>query len=255
MPAVRPYAVSIAGFDPSAGAGVLADIKTFECNGVYGFGVCSVITWQNDNAFERAEWLNAEKIISQVEVLRKRFDFKWLKIGLIESLDALEEVVQYLKKDHEVNIVWDPILKASAGFEFHGNIEKKKLEAICSNLYLITPNRPEALRLIPAFTAEESAEQLSAYCNVLLKGGHSDEARAKDILYTKESVYAFDHERLENAAKHGSGCVLSAAVTSSLAKGHTLEEACAEGKKYVTGFLKSNESLLGYHSVVEKEYA
>src|ERR1017187_8593499 len=94
----KPYALSIAGFDPSAGAGVLADIKTFESNGVYGFGAVSALTWQNDVEFDKVEWLDVNKILGQVEVLLRRFDIRHIKIGLIESMDVLQQIISFLEK-------------------------------------------------------------------------------------------------------------------------------------------------------------
>src|SRR4051812_8564103 len=98
-------ALSIAGFDPSAGAGVLADVKTFEGNGVYGLGVVSALTWQNDKEFDKVEWIEVSKITSQIEVLLRRFDIKYVKIGLIENLMVLQEVVTFLKTNIERPII------------------------------------------------------------------------------------------------------------------------------------------------------
>ena len=120
MSTKKPYVLSIAGFDPSAGAGVLADIKTFESNGVYGFGVASALTWQNDIEFEKVEWIDYYKIIQQISVLLRRFDIQYVKIGLIESLHVLNELTRFLKERiKNPVIIYDPILKASAGFVFH----------------------------------------------------------------------------------------------------------------------------------------
>src|SRR5580700_49814 len=93
----RPYVLSIAGLDPSAGAGILADIKTFENNGVYGLGVVSALTWQNDVEFEKIEWLDCYKIIQQVGILLRRFDIKYIKIGLVENMNVLHQIIGFLK--------------------------------------------------------------------------------------------------------------------------------------------------------------
>ena len=241
----RPYVLSIAGFDPSAGAGVLADIKTFENNETYGLGVISALTYQNDIAFEKVEWMSLSQILKQMEVLQKRFTFEYIKIGLIKDLDTLHELVLYLKKS---KIIWDPILKASAGFEFHNDINKKLLEDICKQLYLITPNIPEALQLGSYNDAEQNAVYLSKFCNVYLKGGHSESTKGKDMLFTTDgNKFVFNNEANNVFPKHGSGCVLSSAITANIAKGINLENACSEAKKYVSAFLASNGSLLGYH--------
>ena len=114
---------------------------------------------------------------------------------------------------------------------------------------LITPNRPEMLRLWPAESAEVAAEAVSAFCPVLLKGGHADGDSATDVLLANGQRHEFSAPRLPHGAKHGSGCVLSAAVLAGLAKGQSLPEACRAGKDYTTAFLASNDSLLGYHSI------
>jgi hydroxymethylpyrimidine/phosphomethylpyrimidine kinase len=246
----RPIVLSIAGFDPSAGAGVLADVKTFEANGVYGMGVVSALTYQNDIAFEKVEWLTLSQIIEQIEVLQKRFSFEYIKIGLIENLEILFQLIRFLKsKNEQVKIIFDPILKASAGYEFYNIKNQNLLEDICSQLYIITPNIPEALQLGTHY-AEKNSEHLSRFCNVYLKGGHNEEKKGRDILFTTGGKQIeFLSESTNIFPKHGSGCVLSSAITAGLAKGLDLEDACAKAKKYITDFLMSNESLLGYHAI------
>jgi len=245
----RPYVLTIAGFDPSAGAGVLADVKTFENNETYGMGVVSALTYQNDIAFEKVEWMSLSQIIEQVEVLQKRFTFEYIKIGLIQNLETLNQLISYLTSHiSHLKIIWDPILKASAGFEFHKNVNGKLLEDICKQLYLITPNIPEALQLGGYHTAEQNVVYLSKFCNVYLKGGHDEENTGRDILYLKDNAQlVFEALQKNLKPKHGSGCVLSSAITANLAKGKSLENACSEAKKYVSAFLASNDSLLGYH--------
>ncbi len=250
MSDTRPTILSIAGFDPSAGAGVLADVKTFEACGVYGMGVVSAITYQNDIEFKKVEWLSISQIIEQIEVLQKRFKFEYIKIGLIENLEILHQLISHLKSGNPTTkIIWDPILKASAGFEFYNIKNQNLLEEICSQLYLITPNIPEALQLGTIKDAEKNSQHLSKFCNVYLKGGHNEEGKGVDILFTKDKKHTlFPSTTNIIFPKHGSGCVLSSAITAYLAKGLSLEQACMEAKKYVTEFLLSNDSLLGYHS-------
>jgi hydroxymethylpyrimidine/phosphomethylpyrimidine kinase len=149
-----------------------------------------------------------------------------------------------------VKIIWDPILKASAGFEFYSVENQKLLEEICAQLYLITPNIPEAIALGNSNNELENVKHLSCFCNVYLKGGHSEEKPGVDYLFTKdkkEILFPITSDKV--SSKHGSGCVLSSAITANLAKGLTLEEACWKAKKYITEFLLSNESLLGYHKI------
>ncbi|HKC67286.1 MAG TPA: hydroxymethylpyrimidine/phosphomethylpyrimidine kinase [Bacteroidia bacterium] len=247
----RAYVLSIAGFDPSGGAGVLADIKTFESNKVYGLGVISANTFQNDEEFVKVDWVPVEKIIEQIALLQKRFEFEYVKIGLIENVEALQKIVSYLHEQNpDVKIVWDPILKASAGFEFHKQIDSGVIEKICNQLFMITPNMPEAELLSVHSDALENAKYLSTYCNMFLKGGHASTKIGYDNLFLKEGKQFSFRPKLKNIfSKHGSGCLLSSAITAHLAKGETLHRACLKAKRYTEKALSSNKTLLAYHKL------
>ncbi|MGZ3862397.1 MAG: hydroxymethylpyrimidine/phosphomethylpyrimidine kinase [Bacteroidia bacterium] len=251
MSAVRKYALSIAGYDPSGGAGLLADIKTFESNKVYGLGVITANTFQNDSEFKSVDWIPFEKIVGQIEMLKAKFSFEYVKIGLIESLAVLDKIILYLLSHApDIKIVWDPILKASAGFEFHSSPDRKLLKSICERSYLITPNVPEAVLLGDKKDAVENAKALSQYCNVYLKGGHSEKKVGYDTLFLREGKqFSFRPKEKGVHPKHGSGCVLSSAITSNLAKDEGLHRACLKGKQYTERYLRSNKSLLGYHKI------
>ena len=246
----RPYALSIAGFDPSAGAGLLADVKSLEASGVYGLGVCTALTIQNDVSFERVNWVPAAQIREQVRILLARFRVDFVKIGLVESLSQLLELVGWLKgQNPRLQLVWDPVLKATAGYEFHRKTDRELLRALCAEMALITPNQPEMLRLWPGEPAADLAAQaVSACCPVLLKGGHAEGPVATDVLFAQGQWHSFSAPRLPQGEKHGSGCVLSSAVLAGLARGLSLVEACRAGKDYTTAFLASNDTRLGYHS-------
>ncbi|RZK40507.1 MAG: hydroxymethylpyrimidine/phosphomethylpyrimidine kinase [Hymenobacter sp.] len=245
---MRPYALTIAGFDPSAGAGVLADVKTLEASGVYGLAACTALTVQNDVAFERVSWAPLADVQDQIRLLRARFRVDFVKVGLVESLPWLWELLTWLKAHHPtVQLVWDPVLKATAGYEFHPRPDAALLAAICQQLALITPNQPEAQRLLPTASAEAAARQLATWCPVLLKGGHASGPVATDVLLAHGERHEFTTPRLPHGEKHGSGCVLSAAILAQLALGQTLPEACRRGKAYTTQVLASNDTLLGYH--------
>ena len=251
-PGSRPYALSIAGFDPSGGAGILADIKTFEKCGVYGLGVISALTWQNDVEFEQVEWIEVLKITSQVEVLLRRFDVKYIKIGLIESMDVLQQVVAFLRrKIEEPVIVYDPILKASAGFAFH-NVSPGSFANIVEGMYCITPNIPEAEKLLGEDDLQTKLEDGSEFVNIYLKGGHGSSGTVTDLLFTADHTYAFPNDRLPKGEKHGSGCVLSAALTAQLALGNDIAVAAENANRYTYQFLGSNETLLGYHKPLQQ---
>ena len=196
MEKLRPVALSIAGLDPSGGAGLLADIKTFEANKILGFGIASANTFQNDLEFKKVDWIELEKIIEQVELLKKRYEIKFLKIGLIENLEVLQKLINHLNPKSHVTlsgvegkhpiIIWDPILKSSSGFEFHKKPNQQLLETICKDLYLITPNVPESIKLGNTEDAVQNAKHLSKFCNVYLKGGHDEKKIGRDHLFTKK---------------------------------------------------------------------
>ncbi|WP_455511682.1 thiamine phosphate synthase [Butyricimonas paravirosa] len=245
--------LSIAGFDQSSGAGVTADIKTFESCRVYGLGTSSSITFQNQNTYLGTKWLTPDEIIRQCEVLFREFSPAYVKIGLIESFDTLEQVVNYLRTAlPKVRIIWDPILKASAGFQFHDGENLTQLQDILRKIYLITPNTDELKTLFGNHPDVESLQALarSLNLNILWKGGHNDGALASDRLVTPDKVYTFSVTRARHG-KHGTGCVLSSAIASYLTLGYPLPDACRLGQHYVAGFIRSNDTNLGMHNRVE----
>jgi hydroxymethylpyrimidine/phosphomethylpyrimidine kinase len=244
----RPYVMSIAGFDPSGGAGILADVKCFEQYRVYGFGVCSALTVQIDDHFISCEWISSAQIIAQLKPLFAKFRISACKIGLIKDVEVLMEVLSFIRaQNEEVKIVLDPVLKASAGFRFH-QWNRAQLNSVLQLIDLITPNYNEMLSMDSAGTAEETAGLWAAYCPVLLKGGHNTTAIGTDLLFDNAQVLELKPGIVLDRQKHGSGCVLSAAITANLALGHNLRDACKHGKIYIEDFLNSNNTLLGYHN-------
>jgi hydroxymethylpyrimidine/phosphomethylpyrimidine kinase len=254
MEAVNPEILSIAGFDPSAGAGILADIKVCEAHHVYAMGVCSAITIQNDLSFEEVEWVNPKTILKQIAILTSRFNFDFVKIGLIENLQVLDQITDFLILENPgIKIIWDPITSASAGFEFHHNLNAELLPKVLRKIYLITPNLLEIKLLSPGLPDDEAGQAISQYCNVLLKGGHSDSNLSIDILYEHSgTAVSFEAVKFENVEKHGSGCALSSAIACNLSKGMNLADSCEAAKAYVTDFLISARGLLGIHKKTQQ---
>lgn len=255
----RPYVISIAGFDPSAGAGLLSDMKTFEAHQVYGFGVCTAMTIQTDTAFLKNDWLEKEHLLAQLQALLEKFPIQAVKIGLIKDLETLLAVCDCLISfDPQIKIVLDPVLKASAGYNFHdwtsGSVIFKN---VLKRLYLITPNYLELQSLMGADQDNQkdvkAVEQLclswSLDCAVLLKGGHHPLTPGTDYLFHKNERLEFHSGSAVVYPKHGSGCVLSSAITAQLALGNSLQKSCRFGKEYIERFLNSNTSLLGYHNL------
>lgn len=246
----RPYVLSIAGFDPSGGAGILADCKTFEQLGVYGFGVCSACTVQTDSEFLHVRWMNTDQILEQLRPLTRKFVISACKIGIIGSADSLIEIIRFLKEHNPaIRIVWDPVLKASAGYEFHAENGFHSIEAILAGIELVTPNYDELQRLQTITTEVLVHEERATFCALLLKGGHRPDALGTDTLYEQSGHTIIPAGVDKVFPKHGSGCVLSAAITAQLSLGATLKDACRRAKQYVETFLNSNHSLLGYHSI------
>lgn len=244
----RPYVMSIAGFDPSGGAGILADVKCFEQHGVYGFGICSALTIQSDTSFYKANWIDANGIIEQLKPLLDKFEVRVAKIGLIRDLAVLAKVLDYLKQHSSMQLVLDPVIKASAGYTFHDWADMLlRFRPILKHIDLLTPNAEEMIRLggnKPVYTL---ATEWAKYCPVLLKGGHMEHETGTDCLFIGQELFKFKPEVSSVYQKHGSGCVLSAAITANLALGHSLPIACREAKIYIETFLNSNHTLLGYH--------
>ncbi len=245
----RPNILTIAGFDPSNGAGLTADIKTFEVLKCYGFSVCTANTIQNDVAFNACHWMPITVILEQVSVLFNRFEIDYVKIGIVENWETLSVIIEkLLSLNPNVKIVLDPILQSSSNFDFHGS-NNEILDGLLSKIYLITPNYNEIAALYPEKSIEETVRYISSQTNLFLKGGHNENAIGSDELFNTSGKQFSLQAKLKNCSeKHGSGCVLSSAITSYLALGFPLLKACYRGKRYTEKFLSSNKSLLGFHS-------
>ncbi len=244
--------MSLAGLDPSGGAGLLADIKTFEAHKIYGLGVCTALTVQTDRQFISVDWLSADRIIAQARPLLEQFAPAYCKIGIVADVPTLLELVRRLHILRPgIRIILDPVLKASAGYDFHNASQTAAWQEVLPYLYLLTPNYDEVLAL--SGNAEQDGQaaalQLSRHCAVLLKGGHRPDRKGWDTLYVSDAAYDLPPGQQRVYPKHGSGCVLSAAITAQLTLGHALPLACTNGKAYTERFLSSHPSLLGYHQL------
>ncbi|WP_205569481.1 hydroxymethylpyrimidine/phosphomethylpyrimidine kinase [Arachidicoccus soli] len=243
------FILTIAGHDPSSGAGITSDIKTFEGHHLYGLSVCTAITVQNDVNFTQCIWTDIDCITAQIAILFERFEIPVVKIGIIESWEILSIILdKLLGLNTNIKIVLDPIFKASAGFDFHSKESQSLLNKIWKQCYVITPNYEEIQRLYPAMNLTDTIHHISAFTNIYLKGGHRKDKKGWDQLYplgkTMVDVYPFTEKIAE---KHGSGCVLSSALACNIALGEKLETACRKAKYYTEQFLNSNDTLLGNH--------
>ena len=251
MESYRPIVMSIAGVDPSAGAGLLADIKTFEQHKVYGLGISTAQTLQTEDCFFSIRWENENDILQSIEIMLSYYDVKAVKIGIVQSLILMEKIVSVINnKNTMIKIVIDTVIKSSSGFNFWDeNGHYNKLVETLQKCNLITPNFDEACWLQPSLDAKDAAQKLSVYCNVLLKGGHNLTEPGVDYLYTNAESFKLTSGNGAVYAKHGSGCVLSSAITANLALGFNVITACENAKEYTAQFLSGNKTLLGYHHV------
>lgn len=246
----RPIVLSIAGFDPTGGAGVLADVKTFEQHNCLGMAVLTGNTNQTETDFISVDWMEREKIISQLTPILENYQVSAVKIGIVENLETLSGVIDVVRASAaSVPIVWDPVLAASSGFELHEVFDRTLQEKILGSVDLVTPNVNEARKLIGEEDEIEAAFQLGNYTSVLLKGGHSTVRQGIDLLIENQipkEIAGAISKKLR--PKHGSGCILSAAIASNLALGANLPDACRNAKNYIERRLASNTNLLAYHA-------
>jgi hydroxymethylpyrimidine/phosphomethylpyrimidine kinase len=241
----RPLVLSIAGFDPTGGAGILADIKTFEQNRVQGMSIITGNTVQTESKFLQVDWVNEAFIFEQLEALINQYQFDYIKVGLIPNLAFFFRLLNHPKLK-QTKFIWDPILSTSSGFDFEHNLEE--LNQVLSKVYLITPNWHEIKALSGNSNSKLGAIELAKLTNVYLKGGHADEEIGKDFMYANNGkVYPFNNRARYASEKHGSGCIFSSALTAQLALELPMIKACLKSKKYITEVLESNKGLLGYH--------
>jgi hydroxymethylpyrimidine/phosphomethylpyrimidine kinase len=246
---MKPVVLTVAGFDPSAGAGVTADIKTFERSGVYGVAVCTANTIQSHCRFVAANWIPPECILQQLDVLLDAYSITAAKIGIIQDTAVLQTVLQRLRSAQISRIVWDPVVRPSAGDPLHADSFAAALTpTLLDTLTLITPNHTEAQFFAQGAPLDSQLAAWARHCAVLHKSAMVDETTATDLLYQPgQPPYALHSTQQIPHPKHGSGCVLSAAITAALAHGQSVRSACESGKRYVEKYLASSETLLGYH--------
>lgn len=252
MSRLRQNILTVAGFDPSGGAGVLADIKAFEANKTLGSAVQTALTIQNKSVFNTVYWTPFTQIKEQLDVLYLKEDFSYVKIGLVENLEILDKIITYiLSKNNKTVIVWDPILKASAGYKIHNDFDKILLDEILSKITFITPNFNECKILFGNTELNEMQKIVNSLkgVNIILKGGHNENSKGKDYLLVKgENVRSFNPKNIHNIfEKHGSGCVFSSVLIANLANGYPIRKAILRTKRYMESFLSSSSDLLGYH--------
>lgn len=247
-----PNVLSIAGSDPSGGAGIQADLKTFTALGCYGMAALTSLTVQNTRHVLDVYHLEADFVEAQIRAIFEDIEVDALKIGMVgnaRTIIMLSELIAEIKPRF---VVLDPVMVASSGDALISNhavdIMKEKLIPLCD---VLTPNIPEAEKLsgeklVNSEDLEDLAQSVCALgCRaVLLKGGHAfGDSRATDILYTEQRVKTYSVPRIDTNNTHGTGCTLSAALTCYVALGHDLPEAAGLAKTYLTEALRQSESL------------
>jgi hydroxymethylpyrimidine/phosphomethylpyrimidine kinase len=282
VPPERPKVLVVAGYDQSAGAGLLSDIKTLEAHGVYGYGVCTGVTFQNERVISRVEWFTQKDIFEQIDLCFGSTFFEWVKIGITPSMGMAGSIIDHIRQHNPgARVVLDPVIRASSGKEFWGGVGDRlavgkevgnrmveeegvrdrlavedEWEAVAARCYLLTPNWEEIGLLYPGedIAARCRALTLQQYRHIYLKGGHHPDHPGRDYLFSNGEMLVLDPEEDSGVvyAKHGSGCVLSSSLTANLALGLPLPVAAVRSKRYIEQFLTSNKTLLGWHRPLEQ---
>lgn len=261
-----PIALTIAGSDSSGGAGIQADLKTFAAFATYGACVVTALTAQNTTGVQAVHPVPPEFVAAQIASVLSDLDVGGVKTGMLANAAIISAVAAALTQVPHIPLIVDPVMVATSGDSL---LQADAVETLKSALFplaaLITPNLPEAARLLdqPVATTEtEALSQLHALGRlgakaVLLKGGHGEGREAVDLLLIGGQVRRFASPRIETRNTHGTGCTLSAAIASLLARGTDLETAVARAKLYVHRAIAAgrNDSVGHGHGPVDHLYA
>lgn len=258
-----PVVLTIAGSDCSGGAGIQADLKTMSAFDVYGMSVITAVTAQNTCGVTGVQNVTGEMIRLQLEAVMSDIMPDVVKIGMLATADAVEAVADILEKYHVEHVILDPVMVSTSGRSL---LEAEGKEQMLRRLFplaeLVTPNIPEAEEILKAVDGSvENKQTISSVqitdqtmmekaaqairqkygCNVLLKGGHMIQA-ADDLLYQTQAVW-FPAQRIDCTNTHGTGCTLSSAIASALARGYSLKEAVGIAKVYVRSAMSTGLDL------------
>lgn len=236
--------LTVAGSDSGGGAGIQADLKTFSALGCYGMSVITALTAQNTVAVTGIHPVPPEFIALQMEAVLQDIGADAIKIGMLHSPEVIKTVAQCLKKFGPVPIVLDPVMVAKSGDKL---LRDDAVQALKTHLIpmatVITPNLPEASVLLGETV--ETVEQMPEACErlvalgcgtVFLKGGHLSGEESVDFLYDGKSatLVRLDHSRIDTPNSHGTGCTISSAITSFIARGDTVDVAVGKAKEYIS---------------------
>lgn len=248
-----PIALTIAGSDSGGGAGIQADIKAFSANGVYGASVITAITAQNTRAVTAVHAIPIHVVKAQIDAILGDLDVAAIKIGMLFSPE-LVSTVAYALDSFQGAIVLDPVMIAKSGDTL---LQDEAISALVSELIpradLITPNLPEAQKLLskaklPQGSDSKQDQALALLklgsANVLLKDGHGQNATCSDLLATADGTLSvFNSPRLDTKNTHGTGCTYSSSIAAWLARGYPMEEAVAKAHRYLSEAIAQADSL------------
>lgn len=249
----RPIALTIAGFDPSGGAGVLADARTFVALGCRAAAVITSITFQNPERVFGALHQSGAAVRDQIRPLLEEPP-KAVKTGMLPTREVVSEVARLFRETALPAPIVDPVMISSSG---HRLIDQDAVDSLTSEIFpiarLVTPNIPEAERITALIIdSEDSMREAAAVIRrmgaraVLVKGGHlrnGKSAAAVDVLDDDGSVVTLRVDRVPNVDLHGTGCMLSAAIAAGLATGRNLEDSVRTGKQFVLDTIRNAASL------------
>ena len=239
-------ALTIAGSDSSGGAGIQADIKTMTVHGVYAMSAITALTAQNTTGVSGIYEVSPEFLAKQLDSIFTDIPPHAVKVGMVSSAELVQVIAQKLREYGAKKIVVDPVMVSTSGSRL---INEDAVETLGRELFpiadLLTPNIPEAevltgMSIRTPEEMEQAARRIGERfdCAVLCKGGHQVNS-ANDFLWQKSGGCWFYGERIQNPNTHGTGCTLSSAIASNLAKGLTLEEAVKRAKQYLSGALSA----------------
>jgi hydroxymethylpyrimidine/phosphomethylpyrimidine kinase len=237
---VPPILLTIAGFDPSCGAGTAADLKTFAAHGCYGIAAITSVTVQNTQGVEDVQNTPSATLRAQLDVLAKDCEIAAVKIGMLGNRGNAVAVAEFLDAHKFAHVVYDPVMKSSSGRELldAGGIKFVATELL-KRASVITPNVPEA-EILTGLTIKDVAEMEAAAQKivemgaraVIVKGGHME--RAVDVVFDGTELTQLAGDRVQEDILHGTGCTFASALTAHLAVGRPLLEAATLAKAYVT---------------------
>jgi hydroxymethylpyrimidine/phosphomethylpyrimidine kinase len=246
--------ISIAGFDPSGGAGTLADIKTFAAFGVFGAAAVTSLTSQNTLAVYGAFHQTADVVRAQIEPVLDDYEIAAVKIGMLPSVEVIDAVAEIIEQRRLPHVVLDPVIRSTSGYDLIDDAAAAHLrDRLMPIAEIVTPNFAEAERLtgMRVRTVAEMEAAGRRLCemgarSVLVKGGHllhESAGESIDLLVDERGTQSFASPRIETGSTHGTGCTLSSAVAAMFALGADLPTAIVRAKQYLVEALRAAPSI------------